>query len=362
MDKSEALGLKAFFDSLKSPIEELFKERSFTVVAEVMDVSEWKFGWFLKLCEKENGKTYNLTVYASSKVLKESGFEPAPRMKLLVSGTVRMQDSEIRLTATNMADAGIGEMKRLMDKWLKDHEQLFNRLKKPIPELTRRIAVISNSETQGYVDFIRHLKYGEITLFSVPMQGPDVPARCSNAIMEANRQGVYDLICLIRGGGSTEDLFEFSKPELLIAIAESQVPVATAIGHENDFPLCDLAADKRFSTPTDIGKALTEKADSLLKDVLQLKWRLNEGMRAKATEHLGSLEISEERLGARMRQAAMGWMTKVANAERQLELAYGARCVEGKRKSATQAIAGAAVVVVILLIVIVYLLMRGRLL
>src|SRR5581483_4616918 len=120
------------------------------------------------------------------------------------------------------------------------------------------------------------------------VQGPRAPASIATAIGDLCRRGA-DVIVLARGGGSFEDLLPFSDERVVRAVAACSVPVVSAVGHEQDTPLCDLAADVRASTPT-------AAARLVVPDVVELRERL---ARMRAALHRGS-ERAVERNGERL--------------------------------------------------------------
>lgn len=133
-----------------------------------------------------------------------------------------------------------------------------------LPFLPSRIAVISSAEAAGYGDFTKHLDtnpYGyrfDITLFHSFMQGDNAPGSIRSAIDDILRDGSYDLVLILRGGGAESDLFCYDDYSLAKAVAECPVPVLTAIGHERDFHIADMVAWEHFKTPTALADFLIE--------------------------------------------------------------------------------------------------------
>jgi len=124
-----------------------------------------------------------------------------------------------------------------------------------LPMLPYRLAVITSKAAAGYGDFRRHLlenEYGyvfRLDLFEALMQGESAPASIISALFEAQEQP-YDAILILRGGGSEMDLACFDDYDLAVAIATCPVPVITAIGHDRDFHIADLVANRYVKTPT----------------------------------------------------------------------------------------------------------------
>lgn len=164
----------------------------------------------------------------------------------------------------NIQPAGEGSIKKAADllKAKLEKEGLFDpERKRPLPYPPERIALITSRQSAAYADFIKVLnarwKGVEVDLADVQVQGEISPAQITAAIEQVN--GLADppeVIVLIRGGGSAEDLASFSTEQVTRAVAASRVPTLVAIGHEVDISLAELAADMRASTPSNAAELL----------------------------------------------------------------------------------------------------------
>lgn len=134
-------------------------------------------------------------------------------------------------------------------------EGLFNEEnRKTLPNLPRKIAVITSVRGAALQDFLSILKRrgwrGEISIFGSSVQGKEAPKELRDALTRAAKHGDADLIVLTRGGGSIEDLWAFNDEELVRAIASTEIPIISAVGHQTDFVLTDFASDFRAETPS----------------------------------------------------------------------------------------------------------------
>ncbi len=132
--------------------------------------------------------------------------------------------------------------------------------KRPIPEDPERVAVLTAPSGAAIQDFLRIARMRgtgtEIRLYPVPVQGSEAPGAILRALKKANADGWAQVVVMVRGGGSLEDLWAFNDEDLVRAVASSRLPVLTGIGHEVDTSLCDLAADCRAATPSHAAQLL----------------------------------------------------------------------------------------------------------
>lgn len=133
-----------------------------------------------------------------------------------------------------------------------------------LPFLPFKLAVISSETAAGYDDFCKHLAnnpYGyrfPFTLFAAQVQGERAVDSIVDAIKRVCASGEYELAIILRGGGADSDMYCFDEYGLCKAIAESPIPILTAVGHERDFHLADMVAKEHFKTPTAAAGALID--------------------------------------------------------------------------------------------------------
>lgn len=162
------------------------------------------------------------------------------------------------LTVREIQPVGEGSLKRafelLKDKLEKDGLFAPER-KRLLPVMPARIAVISSTQAAGYADFVRILneRWGglRVEVAHVQVQGTEAPKQIIRALNYFNeREELPEIIVIIRGGGSADDLSAFNDEYLVRAIATSRVPTVVGVGHEVDESLADMAADVRAATPS----------------------------------------------------------------------------------------------------------------
>ena len=169
--------------------------------------------------------------------------------------------------------------------------------------LPRRFAVISAEDAAGYRDFMRHLHENEFgfcfvtRLFPALMQGEQCPASIVSALSEIAVCGEnFDAVLILRGGGGMLDLACFDDYSLAVAISKCPLPVLTAIGHDQDFHVCDMVANRFVKTPTALADELLsifEDADAMLCD---LSRRIRWALRMKVQREQGDVETMRQRI------------------------------------------------------------------
>jgi exodeoxyribonuclease VII large subunit len=176
-------------------------------------------------------------------------------------------------------------------------EGLFNEeIKRPLPFMPGRVAVVTSPTGAAVRDFLKviHRRFANIDITVVPVrvQGEHAAAEIIAALETVNRELDADVIVLTRGGGSLEDLWAFNDEGLARAIRASGIPVVSAVGHEVDVTIADLAADLRAPTPSAAAEMLVVEKEALVKRLHDLGGRLVSGVRGgllHRARHLGQL-------------------------------------------------------------------------
>jgi exodeoxyribonuclease VII large subunit len=203
---------------------------------------------------------------------------------------------DFRLRALSIERFGLGDhlaaLERLKQKLAA--EGLFDTSRKrPLPRLPRRVGLVTGNDAAAKKDVIAAITArfppARLLVAETYVQGPRAAAAIADALHTISEAPEIDVIVLARGGGSFEALLPFSDERLLRAIATCQVPVVSAVGHEQDTPLSDLVADARASTPT-------AAARLVVPDVAELKTHLDRSRTALATGARRALERERRRL------------------------------------------------------------------
>jgi exodeoxyribonuclease VII large subunit len=213
------------------------------------------------------------------------------------------QKGELRLRALTIERFGIGEhlaaLERLKEKLAA--EGLFaDSRKRPLPRLPRKIGLVTGNDAAAKRDVLTAIQArfppARVLVAETYVQGP----RAAPAIIEALRaicaEPDVDVVVLARGGGSFEDLLPFSDERLVRAVVDCPVPIVTAVGHEQDTPLCDLAADRRASTPTAAGRLVVPDLAELVSWLGRSRDGLARGVRRTLERHVQGLAHTHDRL------------------------------------------------------------------
>ena len=198
-------------------------------------------------------------------------FRPENGMKVIAGGRISVfpRDGAYQLYCTGLTPDGVGDLHVAFEqlKAKLQAEGLFTpERKQPLPRYPHRIAIITSSAGAALHDMLRILRkrypLTEVVLLAVRVQGAEAPAEIAAALRYANRFRVADLIITGRGGGSIEDLWAFNDERVARAIAASEIPVISAVGHEPDVTISDYVADLRAATPSNAAElAVPDQAE-----------------------------------------------------------------------------------------------------
>lgn len=178
----------------------------------------------------------------------------------------------------------IGDMalrRQLVIKQLEDEGVSTMNKELEFPTLPRRIAIISSKNAAGYADFMHQLNANSFgysfntALFETPMQGSDTEKGVINALDKiASHADIFDVTVIIRGGGSQTDLSWFDNYNIAYYITQFPLPVITGIGHEKDYSVADLVANRSLKTPTAVADMLIEEMADAERIILDLSQQI----------------------------------------------------------------------------------------
>ncbi|HEY1132887.1 MAG TPA: exodeoxyribonuclease VII large subunit [Roseateles sp.] len=232
-------------------------------------------------------------------------FAPGEGLRVELRGRVAVYEprGELQFVVEAMRRAGAGT---LYEQFLKLRarlaaEGLFDaEAKRALPSHPRRIGVVTSAAGAALHDVLtalaRRAPQVEVVVYPSPVQGVEAPPALVRALQTANARAEVDVLLLVRGGGSLEDLWAFNDERVVRAVASSALPVVCGVGHETDVTLCDLAADLRAPTPTAAAELAAPGREALL---LQLAG-LERGLMLRTDHRLQTLAQRLDRLALRL--------------------------------------------------------------
>src|SRR5262245_3777065 len=221
---------------------------------------------------------------------------------------------DFQLNVEAMRRAGLGArfeaFVRLRDKLEK--EGLFDAAaKRPLPSLPRTVGVITSRDAAALRDVLTTLKRRNpsiaVVVYPAAVQGTRAAEEIARALVLAGRREECDVLLLVRGGGSIEDLWTFNEESVARALRACPLPVVTGIGHETDFTIADFAADRRAPTPTAAAELASPERTRLLDAICSLAAKLGAcARRALEGRMLGVDQLARRLIHPGAKLAAQG--------------------------------------------------------
>lgn len=301
-------------------------EARYTSILVEGEISGWKIypSGHAYFTLKDEGAQISAVMFASALARSPAAakFRDGDKIIVRANATVYPPRGNYQLVVTRAKLAGEGNlMQRFLE--LKNKlkaEGLFDRQKKPLPFMPRRIGIVTSEAGAVIHDMkdvmTRRFPNVVIRLFPALVQGDEAPSSIIRGIEYFQSNFNPDIIIVARGGGSFEDLFCFNDEALVRAVASSAVPIISAVGHETDHTLCDYAADVRAGTPSIAAEiAVPVKADIVqriekCRDAMTVALQRKGEFFAQRLDHLSEtmaqpLKLFCERATARFNQVAM---------------------------------------------------------
>ncbi|NLW43851.1 MAG: exodeoxyribonuclease VII large subunit [Syntrophomonadaceae bacterium] len=235
---------------------------------------------------------------------KSVDFKPGDGLKVIARGYISVFEKygRYQFYVEEMEPDGLGslflslaQLKERLEK-----EGLFDqRRKRPIPRFVNCLGVVTSSDGAALRDIIRVVRQRHsgchIVVAPAAVQGPEAPDEIARSLDALNEWGQPDVIIVGRGGGSLEDLWAFNTEKVVKAIARSRIPVISAVGHEIDFSLADLAADVRAATPTQAAQMAVPDMLAYQEQLTATGLRLRRIMERSCNQRWAQLDYLRER-------------------------------------------------------------------
>ncbi len=221
---------------------------------------------------------------------RRSGFTPTHGQQVLVRGKLSLYEArgDYQLIIDSMAPEGDGLLKQQFEalKCQLAAQGLFaQEAKKPLPEIIKRIGIITSSTGAAVHDILSVLKRRDprlqVIIYPSQVQGAGSAESLAAQIQLANARNECDLLIVGRGGGSLEDLWCFNEAVVAYAIFNSQLPVISAVGHEIDVTISDFVADIRAATPSAAAELVSQNRTAVETQLQTLVSRLKRAMQAQ---------------------------------------------------------------------------------
>ena len=250
---------------------------------------------------------------------------PADGMRVVVSGQVSLypESGTYQIYCENMRPDGVGTLYQQFEalKQKLQLEGLFDQARKrPLPWRPRKIAVVT-SETGAVLHDIRRVSARRdpgvpLVLLPVQVQGVGAAEEIAAAIRRAGKLPGIDVIITGRGGGSMEDLWAFNEEIVARAIAESPIPVISAVGHETDTTIADFAADARASTPSNAAEMAVPDRREIIEGLRDIRRHMSDAMAGLLRERRYGLLALQRRMEALSPEQKLTAMSSRASAMR----------------------------------------------
>ena len=232
-------------------------------------------------------------------------WEPAEGLRVEVRALVTLYEprGRFQLNVEAMRRAGLGP---LYERFLKVKEKLGREglfdpsAKRALPEHPGQIGVVTSLAAAALRDVLTTLRRRNpsipVIVYPAPVQGEGAAAKLVQALAAANARAECDVLLLVRGGGSIEDLWQFNEEALARAIRASGIPIVVGVGHETDFTIADFAADERAPTPTAAAELVSPPRDALVARLAEMAFRISRETSRKLEYAMQNVDALARRL------------------------------------------------------------------
>ncbi len=303
MDKGFVLTVSQLNRYIKSIIEQDFNLQTVFVGGEISNFKRHYASGHLYMTIKDGQSQIKAVMFRSA--ADRLKFQPEDSMSVIIKGRISVfeRDGQYQLYIDDMQPDGAGALGVAFEQLKKKlaAEGLFDESrKKPIPGFPERVGVITSDTGAAVRDIInvisRRCPITEIVLCPAAVQGQYAAGQIRNAIELFNLKKAADVLIVGRGGGSVEDLWAFNEEIVARAVAASEIPIISAVGHETDFTICDFAADLRAPTPSAAAELAVPDIQSLLERLNSSEYRMRTAVESRMKNSLSALRLAESRL------------------------------------------------------------------
>ena len=300
-------------------------EQSFSTVAIEGEISNFRPAssghWYFTLKDRDAVIQAVMFKYRAARV----AFSPSDGQKVVVRGNISVyaKRGNYQIICESMETAGEGDILAMLEERkhrLAEAGLFAAERKHPLPFFPTRIAVVTSPTGAAIRDILQVLGRRssglDVVILPAPVQGENAGAKIAAQIQRANRFKLGDVIITGRGGGSLEDLLPFSEESVVRAVAASEIPVISAVGHEIDTALSDYAADVSAPTPSAAAELVSRSREELFERVTRLKEEMATRVQNRA-EHARLLvrQFTPEHLEERFRQVLQPYQLRLDDAK-----------------------------------------------
>ena len=287
---------------------------------------------------KDSGAAMSVIIWRGTPVK----FALTEGLEVVITGrlTTYPARSNYQMVASDIEMAGVGAILKMLEerKQKLAAEGLFDvARKKPLPKLPQTIGVVTSPTGAAFQDIQNRLRERfpvRVILYPATVQGETAAAEVAAGVEYFNRTKNVDVIIVARGGGSLEDLLPFSEEIVVRAVANSEIPVITGVGHEPDWMLVDFAADFRAPTPTGAAEAVVPTKLALIQDLDNLGHRITTGFTTRLTntkQRITAISIKSPK------QMVMERTQRIDDVARTLGIIINAKMTDARAKMNTLA-------------------------
>ena len=280
MNRSEPLTVSALTAQIKEILEDQVGEVS--VAGEISNLRRQSSGHYYFTLKDEGSQIPCALFQGSALRLKMA---PKDGAKVVAQGEVSVYAPRgaYQLIVRSLEPVGKGDLHQRFEelKSKLEAEGLFSaERKRDLPYFVQKVAVVTSPTGAAVRDAIHVLQRRcpriRITVFGVKVQGEGAAAEVAEAIEDIGRRKMADVVLVVRGGGSLEDLWAFNEEVVARAVVASPIPVISGVGHETDFTICDFVADVRAPTPSVAAEMVSQPDVDWVEELRAWRDRLGE--------------------------------------------------------------------------------------